>query len=435
MVNGLSADSLLAVVAEWLERPAPEGMIRRDPPAGMPDLRRASSIAAVVGPRRAGKTFFMFQLVGDLRGGAGRSRRDVLFADFEDFRLRGFSAEDVDRLLGAFNQLTGRQPAYLFFDEVQQVRDWSRMLRTLHNRGRFRIVVSGSNSKLLSRDVATELRGRYLDVLILPFSLRECLRFHGVEADPVRAHTPSRGGILRALDEYLRFGGYPEVVKASGPLEKRQILQTYYRTIFYRDAVDRFSIKATHMLEELMGYLLETNAELFSISGFEKILKASGQPGSKRTLANYLRNLQEVFFIVANAKFSFSPRKRIMNPKKTYLMDPGFARLGSEFLESRGKSLEDAVAIELLRSRREAWYFAGKGECDFITMDLRGERQAVQVCWELSPRNEKRELGGLEEAMREARARSGVIVTLDQEGTRRVGGRPVNVIPFWRWTA
>jgi len=222
-------------------------------------------------------------------------------------------------------------------------------------------------------------------------------------------------------------------VKAPDPLEKRQVLQAYYRTIFYRDVVERFSIKATHMLEELMGYVLETSSELFSISGFQKILKASGQPGSKRTLANYLRNLEEVFFIMASEKFSFSPRKRIMNPKKTYLIDPGFARLGSEFLESRGKSLEDAVAIQLLRTRRDAWYFAGRGECDFITTDMQGAREAVQVCWELSPRNEKRELGGLEEAMREARAGKGLIVTHDEEGTRRVGGRSVSVIPFWRW--
>jgi predicted AAA+ superfamily ATPase len=182
-----------------------------------------------------------------------------------------------------------------------------------------------------------------------------------------------------------------------------------------------------------MNDFLETYSSIFSISRFEKHLKEDGLPGSKRTIANYLHYLQEAFFIITNEKFSFSLRRRIMNPKKTYLTDTGFAALGRPFTENRGRILENVVAIELFRRETELCYFKNRNECDFIVKQGPRPTHAIQVCWELTKRNEKRELAGVTEACNSLNLPSGVILTYAQEEEREVKGIKVSVLPVWKW--
>ena len=303
----------------------------------------------------------------------------------------------------------------------------------LHNRGRYHIIISGSNSKLLEREVATELRGRYTDLLLFPFSFQEFLQFRQIPFTPTLLQTSARGRILRAFDEYLRDGGFPEVLTRESTTEKRRLLQTYYNTIFYRDILERFNIKAKAILDGMMTYVVNTPSELFSISSFEKQLRSKSIPGSKRTIANYLRYLEDAFFVIANEKFSYSPRQRLMNPKKVYLSDTGFLMLGTPFSENRGQFLENAVAIELFRRGHEMFYFKGKQECDFILKEGTRPREAIQVCWELRPQNEKREIQGLTEAMTVLKLQKGTILTYTQEETRKVSGQTISIYPVWKW--
>jgi len=426
-----SRDALLSVVAEWLEQTPIPDLVPRE--VACPDLASLRRILAIVGPRRAGKTSLMYQLIGDLEKQGHAGRRDILFVDFEDYRLAGFVAADVDALLAAFQRLAARPPRYLFFDEVQRVPEWSRVLRTLHNQGRYTIVVSGSNSKLLHPEIATELRGRYEDLLLLPFSFREVLRLHGIEITPATPFTAARGLVLAAFEEHLQRGGFPEVVLAPTPTERRRLLQNYFRTIFYRDIVDRYGIRTRSTLETLMGELLENHSTLFSISRFEKGLKANGLPGSKRTISNYLGYLQEAFFLIAHEKSAHSPRKRLMNPKKVYLVDTGFAALGSSFSENRGRVLENLVAVELSRRGEQVRYFKGRGECDFVVTRDRRPVEAIQVCWELNQRSSKRELAGLAEAARSLDIERLTVLTFDQRDIVEVAGAEVAVRPVWQW--
>jgi predicted AAA+ superfamily ATPase len=353
--------------------------------------------------------------------------------DFEDYRLQGFGPSDVDTLFTVFQQLAGRHPKFLFFDEIQHVPHWNRILRTLHNRQRYKIVVSGSNSSLLSREIASELRGRYEDILMLPFSFREVLRFRNITFDSAMLHTSERGRLIQAFDDYLQFGGFPETLLRTESSEKRRLLHTYYRTIFYKDILERYSIKARSVLDQMMGSLLENYSRTFSISTFERQLKAAGLTGSKRTIANYLHFLEEAFFLLTSEKFAHSPRKRMMNPKKVYLMDTGFASLGSAFTENRGYLLENVVALEFLRRQRQMFYFKETQECDFILQEGRRPSKAWQVCWEMTPRNEQRELKGLLEAMRHYKIPKGGILTYDQGGVRSVNGKKVPMVPVWKW--
>lgn len=430
MVNSITDDSLRGVVAEWLERPAARNLIPRDI---KPDLSSNSFITAIVGPRRAGKTSLMLYAADELIRSGKAVRRDFLFLDFEDYRLQGFEARDIDRLLTVFHHLTGRYPKYLLFDEIQRLPAWSRVLRTLHNQKRYRIVVTGSNSELLGREIATELRGRYLDILMLPFSFREYLVFHAIPFDAVSAHTPARGRSLKAFESYLREGGFPEVVAAGDPIVKRQLLQSYYTTIFYKDILERYAVKARHILDQMMKYALDTYSGLFSVSSFEKMLKSAGLSGSKRTIANYLHYLEEAFFLVLAEKFSYSPRTRAMNPKKAYLIDQGFAGLGVLFSENRGRLLENMVALELYRRKKEFFFHKERNECDFIVKEGTKPSQAIQVCWELTPQNETRELKGLLEAREMWKVKDLLVLTYNQEAERSVAGLKIYVSPTWKW--
>ncbi len=182
-----------------------------------------------------------------------------------------------------------------------------------------------------------------------------------------------------------------------------------------------------------MMVLLNGASELFSISTFEKQLKAASLSGSKRTIANYLHFLEEAFFLITNQKFSYSVRKRMMNPLKVYLMDTGFGLLSGAFSENRGKWLENMVAIELYRQQKKMFYFKENQECDFVVQEGGRPTEAWQVCWEVTSKNEKREFRGLLEAMGTLKLRRGGILTHNQEAIRSFDGKTIRLLPVWKW--
>lgn len=419
------------IIAEWLTDQQSFPLMARD--AHDLKLEKMAEIVAIAGPRRSGKTSFMHQLIQNLLITDRWNRDDILFVDFEDYRLSGFTAMDTDSLFTAFQQVAGKAPTFLFFDEIQQLQGWSKVLRTLHNQNRYKIVVTGSNAGLLEKEIATELRGRCRNILMMPFSFRECLHFYNIPHDAKTLLTPARGRVQKVFEQYLQEGGFPEVVKKETFSEKREILQNYYRTIFYRDIIERYNVKAKSVLESVMHYCLNTFSDLFSISRFEKELKRHKLSGSKQTIANYLGYLQESFFLTANEKFSYSPRQRIMNPKKIYLLDMGFSILSTSFSENRGKLLENVVAIELFRRRKECFYYKGRRECDFIIKEGSKPTIAIQVCWELNAKNEMRELKGLQEAMSSFNIEKGIILTNDEENILEYESANIEVMPVWKW--
>ena len=427
----VAQETLQKVVAEWLRGAEMPPLTPREQP--IPDLAKTKRILALVGPRRAGKTYFLYQIISGLLQSGTAKRNDILFVDFEDYRLADFQPEDIEQLLAVFYQLAGKAPRFLLFDEVQHLPSWSRVLRTLHNTRRYAIVVTGSNASLLGSEIATELRGRYDDLMILPFSFREHLRHRGVAWDRALLATPESGLIARAFDEYVRYGGFPESAGLPDESARRRLMQTYFDTIFYKDVLERYGIRARRLLDILMRNMLESYSSLFSISAFEKQIKAHGQAGSKRSIAEYLRYLEEAFFITTCEKFDFSPRKRMMNPKKVYLMDTGFSLLSGAFSENRGRLLENVVALEFFRRRRRFLYYKNAGECDFLVQEGTRATEAWQVCWALNRSNEKREINGLLEAMREYRIPVGGILTYAQEETRSVEGSEVRILPVWKW--
>lgn len=426
----MAVDKIKNLVAEWLETDSLPDMIEREASVG--DIGQISSILAIVGPRRSGKTWFMYQLIKRLLN-KGVDKKDILFIDFEDYRLIGIQPEDIDAILSAFYQLTNRYPGYLFLDEIQNLPNWSRVLRTLHNQNRYRIIVSGSNSNLLSREIATELRGRYEDLLMLPFSFSELLKYRNISFDKNTFYTPRKGALLRVFDDYLKEGGFPEVIKKESRVEKNSLLQSYYQTLFYKDLLERYRIRSKNLMESMMQYCLNIMGDQFSISRFANGMAAADMSASKKTISNYLHHFQEAFFLIAIEKFDFSPRKRLMNPKKIYLLDSGFSNLSVNFSENKGKYLENVVAVQLFRNREEMYYHRKDRECDFLLKRGNKIDKAIQVCWELNENNRKRELSGLAEVMRILKIQEGLILTYNQEDTEELEGHKIPVMPTYQW--
>lgn len=415
------------IVAEWLHRePIPDLIPRRYPSS---EITPKGSVLAIVGARRAGKTFLMYQMASkvDVVGDSS------LLVDFEDYRLTSLIPGDMELLLRAHSELAGRPATHLFLDEVHRLPEWSRVIRTLCNRRRYHIVISGSNAKLLEREISTELRGRHTNRRMFPLSFAEYLDFTGLNVDRTMFYTEQSGQLSGALRSYLETGGFPEVVLSESNLRRSELLTSYFRTVFFNDLVERFDIQATRTLQRLMEYFLHSFSTIFSISKFTGRLKSEGISSSKKTVSAFLSYLEEAFFIHTGELCDPSVHKRRMNPRKVYLMDHGFAAIPLAYSENLGLLLENVVAVELLRRGHKFCYYKGRGECDFITGGDERDREAIQVCWALNETNRQREMNSLLEAGVRSRTSSCTVITANDKYTFEKDGRTIDVLPAWQW--
>ncbi len=414
------------IITEWFERKLPD-LIERDIP-----FKLTKDVMAVIGPRRVGKTYFMFQIIKKLLNKV--PKEEILFIDFEDNRLANLKADQLDDIFVAYAEISRYKLKYLFFDEVQAISQWSRFVRRLHSTQKYAIVISGSSSKLLSREIATELRGRYKTVFIAPFSFQEFLQIRKFEYSTRIAYSENKGKLLALFNEYLIHGGYPEIVKESDLAEKRAKVKSYYDTIFYKDIVERHKIANYDMLELLMNYLLDNTASVFSVTQFEKILKEKGLGISKKTISLYLKYLEEAFFTYVLEEFSYSAKKRLMRPKKTYVVDNALITfLSANFSPDKGKLLENLCLTELKNHAKDVFYFKGVHECDFLVKEGIKIKEAIQVCYELTSANKEREFKGLLAAMSYFGLEEGLILTYDQEESVSREGKKIKLVPVWKW--
>ena len=417
--------SLKEVLQEWKEFQVPEYVPRE---VGFKWDRR---ISAIVGPRRAGKTYFMFQLINELLR-QGKSRENVVYVDFSDPRAR----TNLTSFLKAVNEVF-REPEYLLLDEVQELDDWAGFLRGLHNLMRFKMAVSGSSSRLTSREMATQLRGRSRDVVVFPFSFREFLRAKGAKIGESEA---SRGRILNLLREYLQFGGFPEIVLEDSHVERRALIRTYFTTVLYRDIVERHRVRNTDLMELLLRKCVSSAASYFSISRFHRSLP-SHMRASKRTIMQYWRMAEEALFAFSVKRFSFKPGPRAQFPFKAYLVDNGYYNLEPRPSEDLGRRMENLVAVELYKrflagELDQVFYWRDHQgrEVDFVIISNSRIRELIQVTY-ASDMDEidKREISSLLKAKRELRSKKMRILSWDLEEELIKDGEIINISPLWKW--
>jgi uncharacterized protein len=434
-------DVLQRKIADSLATPAPP-YTRRD--VRLPRL--ASKAKAVIGPRRGGKTTFLWQILAE-RVAAGVPRPHLLYFNFEDERLADLRATDLHLLVDGYfaiqPEARDRHQVTFLLDEIQVVPGWEAFVRRLLDTERLDIFLSGSSARLLSREVATSMRGRAMGVLVYPFSFREVLRHAGLEpaAAAKRWSKAQRSVLDKALRAYLTGGGFPEA-QGIDERDRFELLRGYVDTALFRDVVERHAVTHPIALRWLVRHLLGNPGGAFSVAKFYGDLRSQGVPVAKDTLHAFLAHLEDAFLVRTVPIATDSERRRMVNPRKAYPIDPGlipvFDRSGKSNL---GHSLETAVVLELDRRGAAVAYVRSGSkdsarpdwEVDFLARFPDGRRQLIQVCADLHDRDTRaREFRALECAAREHLGASRLVVTLASEVVRdKPSG--VQIFPATEW--
>lgn len=424
-------------------------IVIRDLDLGEPLAPRAGNLVkAVTGIRRCGKSYRLFQEIDRLMN-AGVSPDRICYFDFDDDRLKPITSQTGDEVLEAFYSLNPSalsEGAYLFFDELQEMSDWGAWLRRIVDTRKATIYVSGSSSKMLSKEIATEFRGRALDIELLPFSFREYAVAHGIDGLDSRAFsTEERLRLERACRSYLEEGGFP----ATFGLPRAQsiaLLQSYAQRVVARDVVERHNVSRPKAASLLSQRLLGLNARQLSLRKVTKDLKAAGTATSREALGELFEYFQEAYLVFSVKELSFSLSEKTTAQPKVYAVDPGLSlACGTARGNDEGQRLEDAVYLELRRRsvgmRRDGISSlrtkAHGYEIDFVVGDaVSGEvYELYQVSADVSDEKTRdRELRALWEALEQSEQTTGYLITGNgQEKVFERNGKAVIQVPAWKW--
>ena len=411
-------------------------LTRRD--AAYPPLQ--GKAAAVIGMRRAGKTSFLQQCRADLIA-TGRAPGRLLYFNFEDERLGDMPAGQLhlipDTHLRLFPEPVD-EPVTLFLDEIQRVPRWEQFIRRLLDTPGYEVFLSGSSAKLLSREIATSMRGRAWEIPIHPFSFREFLRHHQQELPdkPGALTTRKRIALDQHFPNYLETGGFPEAQDLSAT-NRRHLLQGYIDVLILRDVIERHGVANVTALRWLVRRLLSFPAGLFSVTKFAADLKSQGIAVGREHLYEFLSHLEDAFLLQTIPVATDSEKRRQVNPRKVYPADtaliPVFDRSGKP---NTGHALETAVFIELQRRRAEVAYVKTPGgfEVDFLARNIDGSEDLIQVCTSVDdPDTLPREVRALQDAAAQHPRARQWLLTLESRLPFPAVPAPIQILPAWQW--
>lgn len=396
-------------------------------------------IDTVIGMRRTGKTYLLYQTMHEkIQQGIPKQR--LLYINFDDERLQPLNASNLHLIIDTYYRLFPefkQKKCYFFFDEIQNVSGWEKFIRRLLDTENIHLYLTGSSAKLLSKEIASTLRGRSLTTEIFPFSFYETL----IHENPKFNAHPNPGAQTRAflsnrIRQFLLRGGFPETLTINEHY-RIGILQEYVDVVILRDVVERYSIKNIQALRAMTRQLLANPATLFSINKFYNDLKSQGISCTKNTLYDYLEYLYDAFLVFPTSIFNRSQRIRRTNPRKIYLIDTGLINAFSHEPQSNlGHLLENFVYLELLRRGLNIEYYHTKEklEVDFITTSIKGTQELYQVALNLlDAKTREREIRALTLAMKERKLKHASIITLDHQETIKSNAGIINVLPAWHW--
>lgn len=432
----MNKNEIIEILQDWnlWKRELEMGVPRREYLNQVRRLLNTNQILVVTGPRRAGKSFLMRQMAWELTG-RGMDKASTLIVNFEDPRFTELSVKLLGQIYETYLEFLAPQDhPVLFLDEVQEIDGWEKWVRTMHELKKAKLVVSGSNAKLLSRELGTLLTGRHLDVTVFPLSFREFLEFNHVQARDALEVVQKRIEIKGLLRKYLEYGSFPEVVLSE---QKKEILLNYFEDLVNKDLLRRFKIRKQQELKALVKSYLSNVATLTTFHSMEKFLKISADTIEK--FSGYLEQVYLVFFL---KRFSFKVKEQEKDPRKVYAVDTGLSNaIGFRFSENTGRLAENVVFLELrrrqaLNSDLELFYWKDihHWEVDFVVKESRQVKELIQVCWNVDDAPTKeREIRSLVKAMREFGDTHAVVITEDHEAEEEIKKHKVHFIPLWKW--
>lgn len=397
----------------------------------------SGKIITVPGVRRCGKSSLFLLAINQLIRERIIAKEQILFLNFDDERLH-LNADNLDEILQAYRELYPAIPlkdVYMFFDEVQMADDWQPFVRRVYEQECRHIFLTGSNSRMLSSELATSLRGRTLQYEEFPLSFNEFCNFTDINTN---YYVPeNRAKLVNAFKTYLHGGGFPEVVLAA-PLYKDKILQEYFFVMLYKDLVERYEIKNPEPIRYFIKRVMSNLTKPTSINRIYNELKSQGVSIGKNTLYDVIVQTESVYLFFSLTKYEPSLVKESTGDKKYYCIDNGLRSvLLNPHSEDNGKLLENAVFLHLrrnLRIQEELHYYKGKKECDFVVVEYDKVTRLIQVSYQMGDEEtRKREVDGLLEAAQATGCRKLTIVTMETETEWKEQDMSIHVVPAWKW--
>jgi len=390
-------------------------------------------VVSIIGIRRSGKSYIMRQTIKKLIE-KGTESKNILMVNFEDRRFAEFYPKFLDEIYETYIEfLKPDKEQFIFLDEIHNVPKWEKWVRTMHELGKGKIIISGSSSSLLTGELASILTGRHLDVFIFPLSFREFLHFKSIKIEDKLDLIAKKIEIKRALSQYIEYGGFPEVVLSN---EKKQLLLTYFDDILTKDIEKRYKLKETEKLRALARFYLTNISNTITFNSIKQFLDTTTNTIQK--FSSYLEEVNMLFFV---KRFSFKVKEQEKSARKLYAADVGLANaVGFRFSSNLGRIAENLVAIELRREERlgnmEIYYWQDiqKREVDFIVKKEQKIRQLIQVCWNINEyKTKEREIKALLKASKELKCKNLLVITEDKEEEEKIDSKTLKYIPLWKW--
>ena len=415
----MDREVLKQIIADQMEYHLPKTFFNRIQSHHIQEFVNDPNILIITGIRRSGKSTIQRILQNEL------SESDYYF-NFDDERLINFKVQDFQMLLEIFIELFGKQSIF-YFDEIQNIEGWEKFIRRLYESGN-KIFITGSNAKLLSKELGTHLTGRYIQLEVYPLSFREIIQHKYPEVLNKKAlSTDNIGIILHHFADYFKHGGIPEYFK----FRKSEYLKDLYEGILYRDIVARYNIANERHLRELVYYFASNIGKEFSYTKLSETVGLS----SPNTVSSYCSYLEKCYLCFFVNRYSHSLKKQIQYNKKCYMIDPAMIRtIGFRVSEDKGRLLENIVFLHLKMKGLKIYFHKNTKECDFIIRKNNQIIQAIQVTLNLSDKKVKnREIEGLIEAMKTYGLQEGFIITENEQSILKIEQFKIRIIPIWKW--
>ena len=397
--------------------------------AGIPLVRRHVSFEAngnyvFVGVRQAGKSYLLYQRIQELLS-QGHGLEEMVYLNFDDERIAGMKPDELDLIVQAHETLSDRRPIF-FLDELQNIPRWENFARRLANE-KYRVYITGSNARMLSRDIATTLGGRYWTLHVYPYSFAEYLDANGVTLGANWRYGRQQAAVVRIAEAYMAMGGFPELV---GVADKRGWMNGIFRKIFFSDIVVRNGVRNDEALRLVVRKTAESVRQPTSYNRIANMVKSTGVQVNVPTVIDFVRYMRDscLTFALENYASKFVEKETV---KKHYFADNGL--LAIFLMNQETALLENLCAIHLYRQYGDELYYYNRGvEVDFY---VPGESLAVQACYDMGDAaTREREIRALEEFNKFYPCERNVIVAFDQRQTVTApGGLTIEVVPLWDW--
>lgn len=381
----------------------------------------------LVGVRQAGKSYMLYKRARQMMG-KGCLLEDIIYINFDDERLMGMTADDFDLILQSYQSVYSGMPVF-FFDEIQNVEGWEHFARRLANK-KYLVYITGSNAKMLSRDIQTVLGGRFLDALIYPYTFAEYLAASGVALEKEWQYGGQRAVVQKLFADYMKWGGFPELLLFRN---KRNWLNSLYDKILLGDIIQRNKVKNENALRLTMKRLAENVMQPISYNRIANVIRTTGTSIAVSSVSDYVRYAVDacMIFSLENYASKFVEKETV---KKHYFVDNGL--LSIFLLDGNTALLENLCAIHLHKKYGDKLYFYNKNiEVDFLIVD---EGYAVQVSYSIYGDGKQetfdRETKALVQLDKYLSLDRMIIVTYDEEGVVTLdNGKQIEVIPVWKW--